>query len=201
MSTPLVGYGMVVGLNKTGDRRQTVFSTQTLAGMLERFGQAVQPAAIKVENIAAVMVTAQLGPYAQMGARLDVTAASVGDARSLQGGILMPTPLRGPDGSLVALAQGPLTLGGYGAGGGNSVQVNHLTVGRVPDGGLVQVSHSTGMGPAELVQLALREPDFVSARRVAAALDQELGAGVARVLDAGAVSIQVPPSIAAEFPI
>jgi flagellar P-ring protein FlgI len=127
-----------------------------------------------------------------MGARLDVTAASVGDARSLQGGILMPTPLRGPDGSLVALAQGPLTLGGYGAGGGNSVQVDHLTVGRVPDGGLVQVSHSTGIGPADLVQLALREPDFVSARRVAAALNQELGADVARVLDAGAVSIQVP---------
>ena len=200
MSTPLVGYGMVVGLNKTGDRRQTVFSTQTLAGMLSGSARLCSRL-IKVENIAAVMVTAQLGPYAQMGARLDVTAASVGDARSLQGGILMPTPLRGPDGSLVALAQGPLTLGGYGAGGGNSVQVNHLTVGRVPDGGLVQVSHSTGMGPAELVQLALREPDFVSARRVAAALDQELGAGVARVLDAGAVSIRFLPSTAVEFPI
>ena len=88
----------MVGLNKTGDRRQTIFSAQTLANMLERFGVAVSPGEIKVENVAAVLVTAQLGPYAQSGARLDVTASSIGDARSLQGGTLMPTPLRGPDG-------------------------------------------------------------------------------------------------------
>jgi flagellar P-ring protein precursor FlgI len=192
-TTPLIGYGLIVGLNKTGDRRQTIFPAQTLAAMLERFGQSVPAAALKVENVAAVMVTAQLGPYAQTGARLDVTAASVGDARSLQGGILMPTALLGPDGSLMALAQGALTIGGYGAGGGgNSVQVNHLTVGRVPAGALVQVTRSAGMGPADIVQLALREPDFVSARRIASALDRELGEGSARVLDAGAVRIQVP---------
>jgi flagellar P-ring protein precursor FlgI len=194
-STPLIGYGLVVGLNKTGDRRQTIFPAQTLAAMLERFGQAVPSGALKVENIAAVMVTAQLGPYAQAGARIDVTAASVGDARSLQGGVLMPTALRGLDGSLVALAQGPLSIGGFGAGGGgNSVQVNHLTVGRVPSGGLVQISRTTGNWDADVVQLALREPDFVSAQRVAAALNQELGDGAARVLDAGAVAIQVPPA-------
>lgn len=194
VSTPLVGYGLVVGLNKTGDRRQTIFPAQTLASMLEQFGQSVPAGALKVENIAAVMVTAQLGPYARAGARLDVTAASVGDARSLQGGVLMPTALRGPDGSVIALAQGPLSLGGFGAGGGgNSVQVNHLTVGRVPDGGLVQVTRSAGLEAADVIRLALREPDFVSARRIAEALDDELGAGSARVLDAGAVSIQVPP--------
>lgn len=193
MTTPLVGYGLVVGLNKTGDRRQTIFPAQTLAAMLERFGQSVPSGALKVENIAAVMVTAQLGPYAQTGARLDVTAASVGDARSLQGGILMPTGLRGPDGSVMAIAQGPLSIGGFGAGGGgNSVQVNHLTVGRVPSGGLVQVARATHLGPADVIQLALREPDFVSANRIAAALDRELGGGTARVLDAGAVAIQVP---------
>jgi flagellar P-ring protein precursor FlgI len=192
-TTPLIGYGLIVGLNKTGDRRQTIFPAQTLAAMLERFGQSVPAAALKVENVAAVMVTAQLGPYAQTGARLDVTAASVGDARSLQGGIHMPTALLGPDGSLMALAQGAQTIGGYGAGGGgNSVQVNHLTVGRVPAGALVQVTRSAGMGPADIVQLALREPDFVSARRIASALDRELGEGSARVLDAGAVRIQVP---------
>ena len=192
-STPLVGYGLVVGLNKTGDRRQTLFPAQTLAAMLERFGQAVPAAALKVENIAAVLVTAQLGPYAQSGARLDVTAASVGDARSLQGGILMPTPMRGPDGSLVALAQGPLSIGGFsGGGGGNSVQVNHLTVGRVPGGGLVQISRPTLPSEATVVQLALREPDYVSAARIAAALNQELGSNVARVVDAGAIAIQVP---------
>jgi flagellar P-ring protein precursor FlgI len=169
--------------------------------MLERFGQSVPPAALKVENIAAVMVTAQLAPYIHSGARIDVTAASLGDARSLQGGQLMPTALRGPDGSVVALAQGALSIGGFGAGGGgNSVQVNHLTVGRVPGGGLVQVSRAAAMGPAEVVHLALREPDFVSARRVAAALNQDLGAGTARVLDAGAVAIQVPPQYRDELP-
>jgi flagellar P-ring protein precursor FlgI len=200
-SMPLIGYGLVVGLNKTGDKKQTVFPAQTLAAMLERFGQSVQPAALKVENVAAVMVTAQVGPYAQAGARIDVTAASVGDARSLQGGVLMPTSLRGPDGSLVAIAQGPLTLGGFGAGGGgNSVQINHLTVGRVPSGGLVEVSRSNGMPSAEVVRLALREPDFISARRVASALNQELGAGSARVLDAGAVAIQVPAQYRSEIP-
>ncbi len=200
-SMPLIGYGLVVGLNKTGDKKQTIFPAQTLATMLERFGQSVQPTALKVENIAAVMVTAQLGPYAQGGARLDVTVASVGDAKSLQGGILMPTDLRGPDGSSVALAQGPLTLGGYGAGGGgNSVQVNHLTVGRVPGGGLVEITRSNGMPAADVVRLALHEPDFVSARRVAAALNQELGAGSAKVLDAGAVAIQVPAQYRSEIP-
>src|SRR5262245_61657991 len=201
ITTPLVGYGLVVGLNKTGDRRQTIFPAQTLAAMLERFGQSVPAAALKVENIAAVMVTAQLGPYAQSGARLDVTAASLGDARSLQGGELMPTPLHGPDGTVVALAQGALSIGGFGAGaGGNSVQVNHLTVGRVPGGGLVTIARPSGFGAAEIVQLALREPDFVSARRIAAALNQELGAGTARVLDAGAVSIQVPSQYRSEVP-
>ena len=200
-SMPLVGYGLVVGLNKTGDRRQTIFPAQTLATMLERFGQAVSPTAVKVENIAAVMVTAQIGPYAQAGARIDVTAASVGDARSLQGGVLMPTPLHGPDGTVVALAQGPLTLGGYGAGGGgNSVQVNHLTVGRVPSGGLVEVSRSSGFPSADIVRLALHEPDFMSAKRVAAALNTELGAGTARALDAGLIAIQVPPEYRSEIP-
>jgi flagellar P-ring protein precursor FlgI len=198
---PLVGYGLVVGLNKTGDKKQTIFPAQTLATMLERFGQSVQPALLKVENIAAVMVTAQLGPYAQGGSRIDVTVSSVGDARSLQGGVLMPTSLRGPDGSPVALAQGPLSIGGYGVGaGGNTVQVNHLTVGRVPNGGLVEVTRSMGMPAADLVRLALHEPDFVSARRVAAALNQELGSGSARVLDAGAVALQVPGQYRSEIP-
>lgn len=200
-STPLVGYGLVVGLNKSGDKKQTIFPAQTLASMLQQFGQSVPAAALKVENIAAVLVTAQLGPYAQAGARLDVTASSAGDAKSLQGGQLMPTAMRTLDGSVVALAQGALSIGGFGAGGGgNSVQVNHLTVGHVPSGGLVMVSRSNGMGAAETVRLALREPDFVSAKRVAAALNQELGPGTARALDAGAVSIRVPAEYRTEVP-
>jgi flagellar P-ring protein FlgI len=200
-TTPLIGYGLVVGLNKTGDKKQTVFSAQTLANMLERFGVAVAPGEFKVENVAAVLVTAQLGPYAQTGAKLDVTASSIGDARSLQGGTLIPTPLRGPDGRVVALAQGPLSIGGFGGGGGgNSVQVNHLTVGRVPEGALVQEARATAMGPTEVLRLSLREPDFVSAGRIATALNEELGAGTAKVLDAGSVAVQVPQQYRASVP-
>src|SRR5690606_27494710 len=134
-------YGLVVGLAKTGDRQQTVFSAQTLTNMLQRFGLAISPEAIKIENVAAVLVTAELGPYAWQGGRLDVVVSSIGDARSLQGGTLVPTPLRGPDGRVLALAQGPLSIGRFGASSaGSSVQMNHLTVGRVPGGALIQES-------------------------------------------------------------
>jgi len=190
---PAVGYGLVVGLNKTGDRRQTIFSAQTLASMLERFGVAVSPNAMKVENIAAVVVTAEIGPYTQNGGRIDVVASSIGDARSLQGGTLLPTPLRGPDGGVVALAQGPLSIGGFGAGsGGNSVAVNHLTVGRVPRGALVQAARPVALAGLDTLVLALYEPDFASASRVAAAINMELGADAAHAADAGAVQVQVP---------
>jgi flagellar P-ring protein precursor FlgI len=192
-STPLIGYGLVVGLNKTGDRRQTVFSAQTLANMLERFGVAVSPGQIKIENVAAVLVTSDIGPYNQAGSRLDVTASSIGDAKSLQGGTLLPTPLRGPDGSVVALAQGPLSIGGFGAGaGGSSVTVNHLTVGRVPRGGLVQVGRTSDMPTDGVLKLAVNEPDFISARRIAAAINNELNADAARVVDAGMIAVAVP---------
>jgi len=198
---PLIGYGLVVGLNKTGDRRQTIFSAQTLANMLERFGVAVSPGGIKIENVAAVMVTTEIGPYAQSGTRLDITASSIGDARSLQGGTLLPTPLRGPDGSIVALGQGPLSIGGFGVGGGgNAIAVNHLTVGRVPGGGLVQVARATAMAPTEELRLALRDPDFVSAGRIAKAINIELGADRARVSDAGTVVVRVPTEYRATLP-
>jgi flagellar P-ring protein FlgI len=194
-SEPLVGYGLVVGLNKTGDRRQTLFSAQSLASMLERFGIAVSAEDMKVENVAAVIVTAELGPFAQLGARVDVTASSIGDARSLQGGTLLATPLRRTDGAVVGLAQGPLSIGGFGAGGGgSSVSVNHLTVGRVPSGGMVQVARQTALPALDRIAFALREPDFVSANRVAEAINAELGGTAAVVEDAGTVIVTVPPS-------
>jgi flagellar P-ring protein precursor FlgI len=193
VSTPAVGYGLVVGLNKTGDRRQTIFSAQSLASMLERFGVAVSPSEIKIENVAAVIVTAEVGPYAQPGSRIDILASSIGDARSLQGGTLLATPLRGPDGSVIALAQGPLSLGGFGGGGeGNSVTVNHLTVGRVPRGGTVQVNRVVSLTNLDTVDLALHEPDFASASRVALAINTELGADAAHAVDAGSVRLRVP---------
>jgi flagellar P-ring protein precursor FlgI len=190
---PLVGYGIVIGLNKTGDRRQTVFSAQTLANMLERFGVAVPAGEIKIENVAAVLVTAELPAFVRQGGRLDVTASSIGDARSLQGGTLIATPLRGPDGTIHALAQGPLSIGGFAAGkSGNGVVVNHLTVGRVPAGALVQVGQRIEMGSARELRLALREPDFGNAHRLADTISNALGGPVARAMDPGTVSVDVP---------
>ncbi len=192
-SVQLIGYGLVVGLNKTGDKRQTIFSAQTLANMLERFGVSVPGEQIKIENVAAVLVTAELPAYTRPGARIDVTASSVGDARSLQGGTLLATPLRGGNGQVYALAQGPMSIGGFGGGsGGNSVQVNHLTVGRVPSGGQVQLAAGTAMPNSELLTLALREPDFVSASRVAEAINIELGPDTATIVDPGSVNVKVP---------
>ncbi len=200
-TTPVIGYGLVVGLNKTGDRRQTVFSTQSLANMLERFGVMVPPGDVKVENVAAVLVTADIGPYSQQGSRLDVTVSSIGDARSLQGGTLLPTPLRGPDGAVMALGQGPLSIGGFGASGGeNSVSVNHLTVGRVPRGATVQVARQTAIEPMETLRLTLHEPDFTSASHIASAINNELRTGVARVLDPGTVQVQVPGAYRSSVP-
>jgi flagellar P-ring protein precursor FlgI len=198
---PLIGYGLVIGLNKSGDKRQTIFSTQSLANMLERFGVVVPPDQVKVENIAAVMVTAELPPFSRPGARLDVTASSVGDARSLQGGTLIATPLRGPDGKLYALAQGPLSIGGFGGGkGATSVQVNHLTVGRVPGGALVQVGQQASVGSPSTIELSLFEADWSTAHRLADALNTEFGSGAARALDPSTVSITVPEAYKGAIP-
>ena len=189
----LVGYGLVVGLNKTGDKRQTIFSAQTLANMLERFGVAVSADRIKIENIAAVLVTAELPPFIRQGGRLDVTASSIGDARSLQGGTLIATPLRGPDGTVHALAQGPLSIGGFGGGsGGNAVTVNHLTVGRVPSGALVQVGQHVEMTAAPQIVLALRDADFGNAHRLAVTISEELGGTAAKAVDPSTVTVDVP---------
>jgi flagellar P-ring protein precursor FlgI len=198
---PLVGYGLVVGLNKTGDRRQTIFSAQTLANMLQRFGVEVASDQIKIENIAAVMVTAELPPFVRSGARLDVVASSVGDARSLQGGTLLATALRGPDGTIHAIAQGPLSIGGFGGGkGGNSVQVNHLTTGRVPGGGMVQAGQRAELKAAERIVLSIADPDFTTATRLARAVSAELGAGTAQVVDPASVAIKVPGEYRAALP-
>src|SRR5437764_6113826 len=126
----LLGYGLIVGLSGTGDRRQTVFSAQSLTNILARMGVTVSPTAIRVNNTAAVMVTATLPPFAQPGTRIDITAAAIGDATNLQGGLLLLTPLKGPDGNIYAAAQGAVVTGGFVAGkGGNTQTVNHPTVG------------------------------------------------------------------------
>ncbi|MGO9967735.1 MAG: flagellar basal body P-ring protein FlgI [Bryobacteraceae bacterium] len=188
----LLGYGLVVGLAGTGDRQQTLFPTQSLANMLERMGLTINPTTIQVKNTAAVMVTATLPPFAQPGSRIDATIAAIGDAPSLQGGILLMTGLKGPDNQVFAVAQGPLILGGFVAGGGaNAKTVNHPTVGRIPNGAIVErAAPSVPLG--NIVKLQLERADFTTATRVAEALNKRFGK-VAHADSAALVTVTLPP--------
>jgi len=187
----LVGYGLVVGLNGTGDRRQTMFSAQSLTNMLERMGVTVSPQAITVKNTAAVMVTATLPPFADPGAKIDVTASSIGDASTLQGGLLILTTLKGADGKVYAVAQGSVLTGGFSAGRpGNSQTVNHPTAGRIPGGGTVERAAPAPV-LSDHIRLQLRETDFTTASRIAESLNKKFGT-VARAENARLVTV-VPP--------
>ena len=197
---PLIGYGLVVGLNKTGDKQQTVFSVQTLTNMLNRLGVKVDPKEITVANIAAVLVTTELPPFARAGSRLDVTVSSAGDARSLQGGTLLATALHSSSGEVVGIAEGPLSIGGFGGGsGGTSVQVNHLTVGRVPGGAVIESAMATPL-PTSTLNFVLHDPDFVTASHATEAINTMLGPGTARAIDAGTVAVNVPDAYKATVP-
>ena len=152
----LIGYGLVVGLAGTGDRRQTLFSAQSLTNMLQRLGVSVPATAIRVNNTAAVMVTATLPAFAQPGAHIDSTVAAIGDCSNLQGGILLLTSLRGADGQVYAVAQGAVVTGGFATGrGGASQTVNHPTVGRAPNGAIVERA-APSVQPRGVVRLQLR---------------------------------------------
>jgi flagellar P-ring protein FlgI len=190
----LIGYGLVVGLAGTGDRRQALFSAQSLTNMLERMGVSVQPTAIRVNNTAAVMVTATLPPFAQPGMHIDITAAAIGDASTLQGGILVLTSLRGADGQVYAIAQGPVMTGGFSAGrGGNSQTVNHPTVGRAPGGATVE-RVAPSPAPKGPIRLQVRQSDFTTAAHIVAALNRHFTANpVARAENSGLVTVSVPP--------
>ena len=189
----LVGYGLVVGLNGTGDRNQTFFSTQTLANMLERSGITIFPDQVRVKNIAAVMVTATLPPFIRQGSRIDVTVGSIGDAQSIQGGLLIMTALRSADNVVYATAQGPLTIGGYSVGGaGNRVQSNHPTVGRIPNGALVERDVAVDLGHKSRLNLVLYSSDFTTASRAARAINELVGAKVAAAVDGRTIAVDVP---------
>jgi flagellar P-ring protein precursor FlgI len=186
---PLIGYGLVVGLNGTGDRQQTVFTTQMLANIMQKMGTQV-PATMRVNNVAAVFVTANLPPFAHPGTNLDVTVSSVGDAKSLEGGTLLLAPLRAANGDVYATAQGPLSVGGYSAGpGGNSKQVNHPTVGRIPNGGIVEKDNSIQLSALPRISLLLREADFSTAEHVAEAVNRDLGREVAHAVDSRRIEL------------
>jgi len=193
----LAGYGLVVGLNGTGDRRQTFFSTQTLANMLERSGLTVSADQIRVKNIAAVMVTAVLPPFVRKGSQIDITVSSIGDAENIQGGVLIMTPLRAANGETYVVAQGQLALGGFGAGaGGSRVQTGHPTVGRIPNGGLVEKEVPVDITGKTQLNLVLYESDFTSASRAVKMINESVGKPVAAALDGRTISIKVPEDYA-----
>src|SRR5579885_2303039 len=199
----LIGYGLVVGLNGTGDKQQTFFSVQTLANMLQRAGVNVQNQllTIQVRNIAAVFVTATLPPFSRPGMKIDVTVSSIGDAKSLAGGTLLLTPLSASDGKAYAVAQGPLVIGGYSAGPAtNAKVVNHPTVGRIPAGALVERDTAVDLTQFKGLSFLLRDPDFAVAHEVADAINHELGGTPAHAVDSRRVEIAELPSGAGGIP-
>jgi flagellar P-ring protein precursor FlgI len=192
----LVGYGLVVGLNGTGDSQQTYFSNQSLTNLLQHMGVSISPSLIMVKNTAAVIVTATLPPFAQPGATIDITAGAIGDARNLQGGLLVLTTLRGIDGQVYATAQGPVVTGGFVAGRTmNSQTVNHPTVGRIPNGASIErAAPSVPLG--SVIHLQLNQEDFTTAARIAAAVNRRFASNgaVAHADNSALVSVKVPAS-------
>lgn len=193
-SNQLIGYGLVVGLDGTGDRLQnSPFTQQSLEGMLERMGVNITGLNVKTRNVAAVMVTAELPPFARQGSRLDVSISTMGDATSLLGGSLLATPLIGADGSVYAVAQGSVAVGGFSARGeAASVTKGVPTSGRIPNGGIVEREVEFALNDLARVRLTLRNPDFSTATRIAQAVNRQLGAYSARATDPTTVELTVP---------
>lgn len=195
----LFGYGLVVGLAGTGDSERVFFTSQSISSMLGRLGIRIDPREVRVRNVAAVMVTARLPPFARPGARIDVNVASMGNARSLAGGILLVTPLTGADGQVYALAQGPVNVGGYDvSAAGSSVRKNHPTSGRIADGATVERAIAFDLGAGPLL-FSLQDPDFTTAGRIATAFNDALGEGVAKALDPAAIQVQIPEAYSGDI--
>jgi len=193
-SNPLIGYGLVIGLAGSGDKKGTEFTVQSLASVLGGMGIGVDPSQIQVKNVAAVMVTATLEPFARAGTQVDALVSSLGDATSLEGGTLALTPLYGADGEVYALAQGALSVGGFNvsSGAGSSVQKNHPTVGRLVGGATIEREVPWSLAGQRTFQLALQRADFTTALRVANAINGALGAQVAVADDPGTLHVELP---------
>lgn len=186
----LFGYGVVIGLNGTGDGKSVEFTTKSVSNLLERMGIRVDAKDVKVKNIASVLVTATLPAFIRPGSRIDVTLSSIGDAKSLQGGTLLFTPLKGADGNVYAVAQGAVSVGGFAVeGGGDSAQKNHPTVGSISAGGTVERAIPFDLFQSKRVRIVLREPDFTTMTRVVTAINGSLGKPVASALDSASVEI------------
>ena len=193
----LVGYGLVVGLDGTGDSTTSApFAQQSLLALLQQMGVTVPAGTnMQLKNLATVMVTAQLPAFAQPGQTIDVTVSSLANAKSLRGGMLIATPLKGADGQIYAMAQGNLIIAGAGASAaGSKVQINHLSAGRIPDGATVERSVATPMAEGDSIQLDLNSSDYATAREVVRAINTKMGSGTADALDGRVVRVRMPPS-------
>jgi len=191
----LVGYGLVVGLDGTGDQTtQTPFTTQSITNMLMHLGVNLPPGTnMQLKNVAAVMVTADLPPFAQPGQSIDITVSSIGNAKSLRGGTLVMTPLKGADAKVYAMAQGNLAVSGAGASaGGSKTQINHLSVGRIPCGATVERTVVAALGESGSINLELRQSDFTTASRVVDAVNTRFGQGSARALNGRVIEVKTP---------
>ena len=189
----LIGYGVVVGLSGTGDDVSAPFAMQSVRSLLRRLGVQIDAGQLRLKNVTAVLVTANIPAYVRAGARLDVTVSSVGNARSLRGGVLAQTPMRGADRRVYAAAQGALVVGGFEAGGasGGGVQAGATNTARIPGGGLIEREIKTSIEQDGSLTLALKQPNFLSASRVVEAVNKELGGSSARAVDAGAIKIKL----------
>ena len=194
-ANPLLGYGLVIGLDGTGDSGNTQSTENSLINMLENLGLTVQPGEIRGGNVAGVMVTAEFPPFARVGSRIDVLVSSIGSAESLQGGTLLMTPLRGGDGHVFAVAQGPVSIGGFAVSdGGDSVQRNHPTVGKIINGATVERELPYDLNRMTDLSITLHNSDFSTVTRVAEAVNQGLGEQCARAVDGATVRIDIPES-------
>jgi flagellar P-ring protein precursor FlgI len=194
----LLGYGLVVGLNGTGDGKVD-FTLKSISNMLEKMGVRVNPRDVKVKNVAAVMVTADLPAFARPGSKIDISLASLGDAKSLQGGTLLFTPLKGADGNTYAVAQGQINLGGFSvSGGGDSAQKNHPTVATIPEGAIVERSIPFDLFQAKRVRIVLRSADFTTMTRVVDGINRKMGKPVAVAVDSASVEVNLDPGYQAD---
>ena len=193
-SNQLVGYGLVVGLNGTGDKTGTIFTVRSLKNLLSHMGVSTFLDDVKVKNVAAVMVTADLPPFARSGSRMDVLVSSLGDASSLKGGSLLRTSLKGPDGAIYAVAQGTVVVGGLGVGSesGSSFSLNHPTVGRVVNGAVVEREIPFEFNDQKDILISLHFPDFTTVTRVQEVVNRQFGANIAEALDPGTIRVRVP---------
>lgn len=195
-SNQLTGYGLIVGLDGTGDKSGTRFTQRSLVNMLKRMGIDVNPAMVRVKNVAAVIVTAKMPPFARIGNRIDVLVSSIGDAQSLVGGTLLLSRLKGADGKVYALAQGPISVGGFGAKGasGSSVTKNHLLAGRISDGATVEREIPIAFSEKKSLTLTLFNPDFTTVVRMSESINNAVGERASRPVDSGTLQLTVPES-------